>query len=205
MMTKFTAVLTTLFLAMSSINADKVRGLRSGPPGAEGPRGTRRLMHGMHDKSGKNGHDHGHGSHKGRGFGGPKDDYGGKCAHVDESALVDLSCPAFVANEPDCAFGDGELGTWLCRTMFDRFTGESDSYSTCGNATRALLLDDCGCCEGACPVECESVCSLNGVAGAGVNVTETGPSGEEHYACLAPERAISLIATRDGRFQCVTE
>ncbi len=41
---------------------------------------------------------------------------------------------------------DGELGTWLCRTMFDRFTGESDSFSTCGNATRALPFDDCGCC-----------------------------------------------------------
>jgi hypothetical protein len=120
--------------------------------------------------------------------------------------LVDLSCPAFVANEPDCALShSGELGTWLCRTMFDRFTGESDSYSTCGNATSALLLDDCGCCEGACPVECESVCPLDDVAGAGVLVTETGPSGEEHQACLAPERAISLIATRDGRFQCVTE
>jgi hypothetical protein len=203
MMTKITVVLTTLLLAMNSINADKVRGLQRGPSGGEGPRSTRRLMHG-HSKK-QHDHDHGHGGHKKGGFGGPKDDYGGKCAHVDESALVDLSCPAFVANEPDCTSHSGELGTWLCRTMFDRFTGESDSYSTCGNATSALLLDDCGCCEGACPVECESVCSLDGVDGAGVNVTETGPSGEEHHACLAPERAISLIATRDGRFQCVTE
>jgi hypothetical protein len=185
MMTKFTVVLTTLFLATSSINADKVRGLRSGPPG--------------HGGSGDI-----HAAPKG-GFGGPKDDFGGPCAHVDESALVDSSCPAYVASEPNCTTShDGELGTWLCRTMFDRFTGESDSYSTCGNATSALLLDDCGCCEGACPDECESVCSLDGVAGAGVLVKETGPSGEEHQACLAPERAISLIATRDGRFQCVT-
>jgi hypothetical protein len=58
-MTKFTVVLTTLFLTMSSITADKVHGLRSGPPGDEGPRGTRRLMHD---------HDHGHGGRKG-GFG----------------------------------------------------------------------------------------------------------------------------------------
>jgi hypothetical protein len=189
MMTKFTVVLTTLFLTMSSITADKVHGLRSGPPGDEGPRGTRRLMHD---------HDHGHGGRKG-GFGEKK------CAHIDDSALVDHSCLAFVANDPDCAFRNGELGTWLCRTMFDPFTGESDSYSTCGNATRALLLDDCLCCEGASSVECESVCPLDGVAGAGVLVTETGPSGEEHQLCLAPERAMSLITTRDGRFQCVIE
>jgi hypothetical protein len=36
MLTKFTVVLTILFLGMTSINADKVRGLRSGPPGHGG-------------------------------------------------------------------------------------------------------------------------------------------------------------------------
>jgi hypothetical protein len=133
MMTKFTVVLTTLFLTMSSITADKVRGLRSGPHSDEGPRGTRRLIH-NHDHD----HDHGHGGRKG-GFGGPEDDFGEKCAHIDEPALVDLSCPALAANEPDCAFRNGELATWLCRTMFDRFTGESDSYSTCQRYARASL------------------------------------------------------------------
>jgi hypothetical protein len=176
MMTKFTVVLTTLFLAMTSINADKVRGLRSGPPGHGGPGG----------------------------MGGPKGDFGGHCEHIDESALVDLSCDND-ATEPDCALHNGELGNWLCRTMFDRFTGVSDSWSACGNATRALPMDECGCCEGACPVECTSGCSLEGVTDAGVLVTETTPSGEEKQTCLAPEKAISLIAKPDGRVQCVTE
>lgn len=55
------------------------------------------------------------------------------------------------------------------------------------------------------PAECTSVCSLDGITGAGVLVTETGPDDDEHQACLPPEWAISLIAGRDGRFQCVTE
>jgi hypothetical protein len=174
MMTKFTVVLTTLFLAMTSISADDIRGLRSGPPGPGG-----------------------RGGRGGRG-GGP---FGG----IDESALVDLSCPDSVANEPDCALRNGELGTWLCRTIFEPLTGESESWSTCGNATRALPLDECGCCDEECPVECTCGCPLEGVADAGVLVTKARPSGEENEKCLAPEKAISLIAKPGGRFQCVTE
>jgi hypothetical protein len=178
MMTKFTIVLTTLFLAMTGISADKLRGLRSGPPGPGGPGGP----------------------------GGPKDGFGGPFGGIDESALVDLSCPDNVANEPACALRNGELGTWLCRTVSEPLTGESDSWSTCGNATRALPLDECGCCEGACPVQCTCGCPLEGVADAGVLVTKTsGPSGEESETCLAPEKAVSLIAKPGGRFQCVTE
>jgi hypothetical protein len=187
MMTKLTIVLTTLFLAMSGISADENRGLRSGPPGPGGPGG----------RGGRNG---------GSG-GGP---FGG----IDESTLVDLSasCPGDATDEPDCALRNGELGTWLCRTIFEPLTGESDSWSTCGNATRALPLDECGCCEGACPVECTCGCPLEGVADAGVLVTKTRPSssGEEtenenEGKCLAPEKAISLIAKPGDRFQCVTE
>jgi hypothetical protein len=69
--------------------------------------------------------------------------------------------------------------------MFDRFTEES-SFSTCGNATRALPLDDCGCCEGACPVECTCGCTLEEVADAGVLVTATGPEGDEHERLAVP-------------------
>jgi hypothetical protein len=173
MMIKFTVVLTTLFLAMTGINADKLRGLRSGPPGLGGREG----------------------GFRGRGpFGG-----------IDESDLVDLACPDNSANEPNCALRNGELGTWLCRTIFEPLTGESDSWSTCGNATRALPLDECGCCDGVCPVECTVGCPLEGVDDAGVLVTMARPSGETTEKCLAPEKAISLIAKAGGRFQCVTE
>jgi len=86
--------------------------------------------------------------------------------------------------------------------------GESDSWSTCGNATRAIPLDDCGCCEGACPAKCTCGCPLEGVADAGVLVIKlikTRPSGEGNETCLAPEKAIALIAKPGGRFQCLTE
>jgi hypothetical protein len=220
-MTKFTVVLTTLFLAMTSINADKVRGLRNGPLGDEGPRGTRRLMMGGHkgghshkmvslarlgrrwEEGMEGGHSHKGGHNKG-GFNYPKEDFGRDCGRVDESTLVDLSCPDNSANEPDCALRNGELGNWLCRTVFAPFTGESDSWSTCGNSTLTLALDGCGCCDGACPVGCTNGCALNGVTDAGVLVTETKPKGEVVQECLTPEKAVSLIAKPGGRFQCVT-
>jgi hypothetical protein len=200
-MIKSTVVLTTLFLAMTGISAEKLRGVR-------GLHGSHHGHKGMGSHKGKGSHK-GMGSQKGmrgpKGWGGPKDEFGGPCSKFDESLLEDLSCPTDVDNEPECAVRDGELGTWLCRTMFDRFTGESDSFSTCGNATRALPLDDCGCCEGACPVECTCGCTLEGAADTGVLVTETGPEGDEHERCFAPENAISIIAKPEGRFQCVTE
>jgi hypothetical protein len=199
-MTKFTIVITTLFLAMTGISATRTGGLRSGPPGPEGPGGP-----GGRPGPGGPGGPGG----MGNGFRGP---FGGM---VDESALVDLSCPDTnaAANEPDCALRNGELGTWLCRTamMVEPLTGESDSWSTCGNATRALPSDECGCCDGVCPVlECTCGCSLEGVADAGVLVAKTSRMasvGEEHEheTCLAPEKAISLIAKPGGRFRCLTE
>ncbi len=175
MMIKFTIVLTTLFFVVTGINADKISGLRSLRSGHPDP--------GLREDGGLRGP-----------FGG-----------IDESDLVVLSCLDDVDSEPDCALRNGELGAWLCRTIFDRLTGESDSFSTCGNATRALPFDDCGCCEGACPVECTCGCTLEEVADAGVLVTETGPEGDTRERCFAPENAISMIAKPEGSFQCVTE
>jgi hypothetical protein len=140
-MIKSTLILTTLFLAMTGTSADKLRSVR----------GLKGSHHGGSKRSKRS---------KGPKRGGPKDDLGGPCSNFNETLLEDLSCPTDVDNEPDCAVRDGELGTWLCRTMFDRFTGESESFSTCGNATRALPLDDCGCCEGACPEECTCGCTV---------------------------------------------
>jgi hypothetical protein len=183
-MIKSTVVLITLFLAMTGISADKLGGDRG--------------LKGKHHKGSK-------GSKGPKGWEGPKDEFGGPCSKFNETLLEDLSCPTDIDNEPDCAVRDGELGTWLCRTMFDRFTGESDSFSTCGNATRALPFDYCGCCEGACPVACTCGCTLEEVADAGVLVTETGPEGDTRERCFAPENAISMIAKPEGSFQCVTE
>jgi hypothetical protein len=131
----------------------------------------------------------GPGGHK-NGFGGPK---------VDLSPCPDVS-------EPDCALRNGELGTWLCRTIVvDPLTGDTESWSTCGKETRALSVDACGCCGGMCPVACTCLCPLQGVADAGVLVTRTGPSGQENEKCLTPENAMSRVAKPGGRFQCVTE
>jgi hypothetical protein len=120
--------------------------------------------------------------------------------------LVDLACSNdAAAEEPECALRNGELGNWLCRTIVDPLTLDSDSWSTCGNATRALPSDACGCCDGDCPEECACGCPIEGVADAGVLVTMTRKSGEANEKCLAPEKAISLIAKPGDRVQCATE
>jgi hypothetical protein len=130
--------------------------------------------------------------------------FGGLGGGLDESDLKDLgACTETSANKPKCAVGNGELGTWLCRTDVEPLTGESDSWSTCGNATRALPLDECGCCGDVCPGECACGCPLEGVADAGVLVTMVRPSGEGNEKCLAPEKAISLIAMPGGHLECV--
>jgi hypothetical protein len=109
MMIKFTIVLTIIFLASTGINTDKISGLRSGHPGP-----------GLREDGVRGREDGG----RGDGFRGP---FGG----IDESELVVLSCPNDVDNEPDCALFNGEFGAWLCRTIFEPLTVESDSRSTC--------------------------------------------------------------------------
>jgi len=119
MMTKFTLVLSTLLLGMTSINAQR---------GGSGPRGV------------------------GRPAGRPAPGLAkGIFGTFAEDTLVDLSsCPVVVPAEPACALRNGEAGTWLCRTIAEPLTGDSESWSTCANATRALPVDECGCC-GECP------------------------------------------------------
>ena len=38
-----------------------------------------------------------------------------------------------------------------------------------------------------------------------IKLIKTRPSGEGNETCLAPEKAIALIAKPGGRFQCLTE
>jgi hypothetical protein len=85
----------------------------------------------------------------------------GKCAHVDESALVDLMS-GLVANRQTAPL-----------TAASSAPGSADR---CGAIRLVLHLWQCEraslgrlrfCLKGM-PVECENVCSLNDVAGAGV-------------------------------------
>jgi hypothetical protein len=183
MMTKFTIVLSTLFLAMTGINAQ-----RGGPRGGGGGGGGGRPAPGSGGQR--------------PGQGGPRP--GGP---FNEDSFVDLSnnCTDVDPAEPACALMNGEAGTWLCRTLFEPTTGESESWSTCGNTTRALPLDECGCCDGICPTPCTCDCVLEGDSGAGVLVGFTKQSGESGQECMVSEKAISVIAKPGGRAQCVTE
>jgi hypothetical protein len=119
--------------------------------------------------------------------------------------LVDLSCPAPVTNEPDCALHNGKLGNWVYRTLFEDPTGDSESWSTCADTTRALPLDACGCCNGSCPTQCNCGCPEADGGGTGVLVTVTKYWGEDEVKCIAPEKAISLVAKPGNHFQCATE
>ncbi len=78
-MIKSTVVLTTLFLAMTGISADKLGGDRG--------------LKGKHHKSSK-------GSKGPKGWEGPKDEFGGPCSKFNETLLEDLSCPTDIAMSP---------------------------------------------------------------------------------------------------------
>jgi hypothetical protein len=205
-MIKFTVVLTTLFLAMTSINADNYRGLQGGGGGGGGlrpgrpaggggggrpERPQRPEIPGRPERPGGGG--------GGGGGGGPPAD------EPPVGDLVDLECESD-DNAPACGSGTGGPGDWLCRTIVDFDTQVSESFSTCGNAASALPEDACGCCGGECPVQCTCACALEGALEGvedGVLVAYYFPSGvEDDDRCLTPLRAISLIANPADRFSC---
>jgi hypothetical protein len=119
MMIKFTIVLTTHFLAMIDINADKISGLRSDHPGPD----LRENDVGGREDGGR---------------GGRRDGFRGPFGGIDESELIVLSCPKDVDNEPDCALRNGELGAWLCRAIL--LVVHLRQRHTCASFGRLRLL-----------------------------------------------------------------
>jgi hypothetical protein len=128
-------------------------------------------------------------------------------AGLRQVEIVDLSdCPVIV-NEPLCAYNaNGNLGKWVCRTMFSPITGEkTPEQSICADPQRALVTDQCGCCNGVCPESpCRCPCDLREDGDSkGIRMTvERDMNTTER--CVSPKNAIKLT-TRYEAFQCIDE
>lgn len=152
-----------LLLLLSSLSLSRARGGRR--RGGRGGRGGRRGGGG------------GGGYKWKRGFGGGGGygyDGGDRCNRHEDSVLfpggveyqdirnIDNGCAI-----PDggCSYGHGsnDDGVFVCRTVYQRLTGNSTSYATCIDPEKSVDGDVCGCCEedgGVCPKPCECACDL---------------------------------------------
>lgn len=103
------------------------------------------------------------------------------------------------AGEPVCSFNPrGDNGTWVCRTLFDLWTGKSREFTACIDPQMALASDGCGCCGGSCPSQCTCDCVLfDGTAGVRIKFEHDG-----HNQCVPSVNAIAMVAM--GGFSCAT-
>lgn len=128
-------------------------------------------------------------------------------AGLQQAEIVDLSNSCtIVANEPLCAYNsNGDLGKWVCRTIFSPTTGIPTETSSCSDPQRALVTDQCGCCNGECPVSpCRCPCDLRADGdNAGIRIlVRKGTASKER--CLSPSNAIKLT-TRYEKFLCIDD
>jgi hypothetical protein len=139
------------------------------------------------------------------------------------ASLVELNCPVSNADEPPCAFDwNGDIGSWVCRTMYHPVTGEPIEWNACVDpGKKGLSTDTCGCCGGSCPEVCPCSCELVNGSGAGslVRVREsdffsfsTWASSDEYNwfqgeatLCLHTEIAVSLVSRPGGETTCLSD
>jgi hypothetical protein len=123
----------------------------------------------------------------------------------------DLECPASGTSNnggPTCASNlNGEVGAWVCRSLFNPFNGERQSITLCADANMTIgAVDVCGCCGEACPQVCECPCtSPDGEEGVRVwlNATMMGES-EPWEVCMDSAFAVSIIGSVNDTLSCVT-
>jgi hypothetical protein len=128
-------------------------------------------------------------------------------AGLKQAEIVDISnACTIIANEPLCAYNsNGDLGKWVCRTIFSPTTGRPKETSSCSDPQRALVTDQCGCCNGDCPISpCRCPCDLRADGdNAGIRIlVQEGTATKER--CLSPSNAIKLT-TRYEKFQCIDD
>jgi hypothetical protein len=122
-----------------------------------------------------------------------------------------LSCPLSGSNtsdEPACAATpNGDLGVWVCRSLTNPFTGESQSLSVCADSNHTIVaVDKCGCCGGSCPQVCECTCTTP-FGDEGVRVAMIGTMMGEVAAievCMDSKFAVGLIGASGDVARCVT-
>lgn len=155
----------------------------------------------------------GRGGHRGDGPFAPPEDVPLVCAEDEE--YVECASPRM----------EDAAGVLACRTHTPAFEGaETRNKTICVDPDAASANDTCGCCEGACPVECP--CDCNGGESYLVQPQRPhrrrGPfddfqdeteeeveedveedEGVQVYICAPKTMALTLVAT--GRATCATE
>lgn len=79
--------------------------------------------------------------------------------------FVNDTCPVNIDSSAPCLVGppfNESSGAWICRTLYDIVTGESDTFSAFVDTHHFLETDDCGCCGSLCPSTdpCTCTCDL---------------------------------------------
>lgn len=126
-------------------------------------------------------------------------------AGLRQSEFVGLPCKAD-RDDSVCSFNsNGDIGVWVCRTIFSPFTGDPSVQSVCADPDKALSTDDCGCCNGICPPSpCSCSCDLNGDGGSKGRRVFIEQGEESTEKCLSPQNAV-MFSTRYEKFECIDQ
>jgi hypothetical protein len=127
----------------------------------------------------------------------------------NDTCVVDANAdPACTVGPP----GQEVEGAWVCRTLYDVVSGESDTFSACVDMDHFIETDACNCCDGVCPQTdlCGCSCNLDEAAAdnSGVLITMVGaPDDADAMLCVPPEVAYHKITGPGffGRAICVEE
>lgn len=111
---------------------------------------------------------------------------------LEDLTLGELSCD--VPLEPECAWNlRGDAGVWVCRTLYNPFTGEPSSETDCVNPEWTVATTDiCGFCEGFTPEVCECPCETR-LGEEGVLVELTKPNGNVTERCFETSKAVTAV------------
>lgn len=144
---------------------------------------------------------------------------------IDEVYLRNINyynniCPVDITSEPECILSFNIKGSWICRTLYNIVTGESNTFSACVDTKHFIKTDTCGCCNNLCPDPCLCKCDLynsndqKGVLVQNVNYNDDDNENDindnitdPNTRCVDPYRAYRLITGPGFRRQpsCSTE
>jgi hypothetical protein len=121
---------------------------------------------------------------------------GARCADMWDVEFTTISCnESYLCSQTPIQVTEGVL---VCRTLYNMYTGEKTTRTSCISTSRALSSDECGCCGGDCPAMCE--CSCNLPSGKEGVLVHQGINGTR---CAPRKIAMTIIAVMEG--SCVTE
>jgi hypothetical protein len=126
-------------------------------------------------------------------------------------AFTNNTCPKNVTTavvEPVCLNLRGGQGFWVCRTLYDPFSGVASNQSVCIDKGEYLAKNDqCGCCGASCPQSCPCKCNLSGSGGTNNGVLVTNYLFDTDISfgnrCVTPEFATAAVSRYGGNIECL--